>query len=100
MTKARQTSPGQFYQGKDEELPYTVDVSNWTSAPTAGCVVVTLNGSDVGTDVLSGASSISGSTITTACITSLSAAEDYRVDVRFEQDGDVWECYFFITGED
>lgn len=100
MTKARQTEPGQFYQGKDEDIPYTIDVSNWTAAPTAACVVVTLNGSDATSDVVSGAQSISGSTITTGCITSLSAGEDYRVDIRFEQDGIAWECYFFITGED
>ena len=66
MTKARQTEPGQFYQGKDEDIPYTVDVSNWTAAPTAACTVVTLNGSNVTNDVVSGTQLISGSTITTA----------------------------------
>lgn len=96
---SRQTDPGQFYQGVDEELPKTVNVGKWAASPTSACVVAKLDGTDVSGSVLSGNPSISGSLITTGCLTSLSAGEDYRVEMKFAQDGQVWECYFFVTGE-
>ena len=96
---SRQTDPGQFYQGVDEEIAYTVNTGNWAVSPTAACVVAKLGGTDVSGSVLSGNPSISGSLITTGCLTSLSAGEDYRVEMKFAQDGQIWECFFFVTGE-
>lgn len=95
----RRAYPGQFYQGVDEEIAYTVNVGKWATAPTATCVVAKLDGTDVSASVLSGNPSISGSLITTGCLTSLSAGEDYKVEVKFAQGGQIWECYFFVTGE-
>ena len=96
---SRQTDPGQFYQGVDEEIAYTVDTGNWAASPTGASVVAKLDVVDVSGSVLSGSPSISGSLITTGCLTSLSAGEDYRVEVKFAQDGQIWECFFFVTGE-
>ena len=99
MTSIRQTVPGQFWQGVDEEISYTIDVGNWDTTPTGASTVVKLGSSDVSASVLSGTTVISGSLITTPCLTSLSAGQDYRVEVKFSSDGLLYECFFTVTGE-
>lgn len=100
---ARQTVPGQFYQGVDEELSYTIDVANWNASPQAASVVVKMNTTDVSTSVLRSATSnptISGSAITTPCLIDLTAGCSYRVEVKFtDSDARIWETYFFVAGE-
>jgi len=101
MTSTRQFVPGQFEQGEDEELPYVIDVSNWTAAPAAACVVVKVNGSNVSASVLRSSGSavgVTGASVTTPCFIGLTSGCDYRAEVKFEQSGKVWEGFFFVTG--
>jgi len=101
MTSIRQFVPGQFEQGEDEQLPYVIDVSNWTAAPEAACVVVKVGGSDVSASVLSSSGSavgVTGASITTPCFVNLTSGCDYCAEVKFEQSGKIWEGFFFVTG--
>jgi len=101
MTSIRQFVPGQFEQGEDEQLPYVVDVANWTAAPVAACVVVKVGSSDVSASVLRSSGStvaVTGASITTPCFINLTSGCDYRAEVKFEQSGKIWEGFFFVTG--
>ncbi len=103
----RRCVPGQVYQGEDEELDYTVNVGNWTTAPTnASAVIKDSSGTDRSASNFQYSGSlgatcaiISGSLITTPCIVSLTAGSDYRVEVKWNDSGEVKECYFNITAE-
>jgi hypothetical protein len=102
MTSIRQTQPGQFYQGVDEEKSYTINVGNWFTAPTGASTVVKEGTVDRSASVLrsSGSlTSISGSLVTTPCMVNLTAGTDYRVEVKLEESGEILECFFFVTGE-
>jgi len=102
MADIRQFVPGQFWQGKDEEISYTVDVSNWASAPAAACFVIWEGTTDRSASNLQRAASagpsISGVYITTPCLVKLRAGVDYRCELRFEQGGEAFEGYFMVTG--
>jgi hypothetical protein len=102
MTDPLRFVPGQFWQGKDEEISYVVDVSNWASAPTAACFVIWENTTDRSASNLQSSASagatISGNDITTPCIVKLRQGVDYRCELRFEQSGEAYEGYFMIRG--
>lgn len=101
MSNIRQAVPGQFFIGVEEEFPLTVDVTNWADAPTAACTVIKLSGTDVSASHLSSsgsATAISGASITTPCFINLIDSNDYRVEVKFEQAGKIYETFFFVTG--
>ena len=103
MTDPLMFVPGQFSQGADEQLSYTVGVSNWTSAPTAACFTIWENGTNRSASNLQSAASagptISGTNITTPCIVSLRVGVDYRCELKFSQSGKVYEGYFILTGK-
>lgn len=101
MTSSRQFVPGQFEQGEDEQLCYIVDVTNWATAPTGASTVAKSGGSDVSVSVLRSSASatiVSGASITTPCLINLTASCSYRVEVKFEQSGKIYEGYFYVTG--
>jgi hypothetical protein len=100
----RQAVPGQFYQGVDEELCYTLDTSNWTTAPQTASAVIKQGASDKSASLFrtsgSTGATVSACTITTPCIVSLASAVDYRVEIMFEDNvGKKFETFFFIKGE-
>jgi len=102
MTNTLQFVPGQVYQGADEELSYTVNVGNWTTGPAAACCTVWEGASNRSASNLQSAGSagpsISGSLITTPCLIKLRVGIDYRVELRFEQSGEVYEGHFMVAG--
>lgn len=101
MTSTRQFVPGQFEQGEDEQLPYVIDVTNWTSTPTGASVVVKVGASDVSACVLQSSGSavgVSGASITTPCFVNLTSGCDYRAEVKFTDNGKVYEGFFYVTG--
>lgn len=102
MASIRQTVPGQFTQGEEEELSYTVNVGRWASTPVGACTVLKQNGLDVSASHLSisgSAPTISGVYITTPCLINLVAGNDYRMEVKFEEAGKIYECFFHVRGE-
>jgi len=101
MTSPRQLVPGQFYQGEDEELSYSVNVGAWVAAPTGACTIVKLDNADATSSVTSGTTSVSGCVITTPCLLNLVDGNNYRVEVKFSDDGgQIWETFFHVTGEE
>jgi len=103
MTNVLRFSPGQFYQGADEQIAYTINVSNWTNAPTEASFTIwegtTNRSASLLSSSASGGATISGGNVTTPCILKLTAGTDYRCELLVEQSGQVYEGYFMLTGE-
>lgn len=103
MTNVLRFSPGQFYQGADEEISYVIDVSNWANAPTSASFTIWDGGTNRSGSLLSssasGGATISGANVTTPCILNLTAGTDYRCELLVGQSGEVFEGYFILTGE-
>jgi len=102
MTKVMQFTPGQLYQGTDEQKSYTINVSKWFSAPTAACCRIwegTTNRGGSNLQIASSASpGVTGTTVTTPCIIALRADVDYKVEIVVKQGGELLEGYFYLTG--
>ncbi len=102
MASIRQCVPGQFTQGEEEELPYTVNVGQWASTPVGASTVLKYNNLDVSASHLSisgSAPTISGIYITTPCLINLVAGNDYKLELKFEEAGKIYECFFHVSGE-
>jgi hypothetical protein len=102
MPDALRFVPGQFWQGQDEEISYVVNVGNWATAPTGASCTVWEGASNRSTSNLQNstcAPTISGSLITTPCIVALRVGVDYRIEVMFQQGGEIYEGYFMVTGQ-
>lgn len=90
-------------QSADEELTYSIDVSNWGSNPSAASAKAydETTGLDVTEYVLdptTGAivDGISNSTITCPIVKSLVKGHTYRIEVKFTINPNEWECYFRV----
>ena len=96
---SREVSQGKQYQGEDESIAYTIDVTNWGSSPSSVSMAVydVTNGrTDVSVDVVSGSTSVSGNVITLKTISGLTLGYMYRVEVQFTISGNVFEAWFSI----
>ena len=104
MTDILRVVPGQFWASTEDEKAYTVNVGNWMTAPTSASAVIYEGATDRSASNFqsngSANATISGSLITTPCIVSLRDGTDYQVEIKFEQGGEVLECFFNITGTD
>jgi hypothetical protein len=102
MTDILRFVPGQFFQGTEEAKAYTANVGNLFTAPTAACCVIKEGTTDRSASNLQAAASagptISTCFIKTPCIVGLRVGVDYRVEIKFEQGGEVLERYFMVTG--
>ena len=102
MTNVLRFTPGQVYQGAEECKAWTINFTNWFSAPTAACAVIKEGTTDRSACNFQSAASagpqISSALITTPCIVSLRVGIDYRVEVKAQQGGEILEGYFIITG--
>jgi len=99
----REVFEGKQTQGEDEEIVYTIDVSNWGDSPTSPALVVKEETDDY-TDVTStvaptGTASASSNIITLPTIKDLTAEKIYRAEVKFTLGGNVLELYIRIRGE-
>jgi len=90
---------GKVQQGEDESIVYTVTTTLWGASPTSVAVVATLDGTVVTATVLSGAASVSGNVITLPAVASLTADNQYRIEVKFTSGGSTFEGYFLIDAE-
>ena len=98
----REVIEGTQYQGADEQIAYTLDVSNWGSTPSstsAKIFDVQNSYSDVTGTNMTGATSVTGDVITTPTVQSLVAGKVYRAEVKFTLSGNVFEAYFNIHGQ-
>jgi hypothetical protein len=91
---------GTVHQGVSERIIYSFDITPYGVSPTSTDVVITDNGVDVTDDVSDGSTSVSGDVITLPIIHSLEAGHAYRVSISFVAQGNTWEPYFTLIGEE
>jgi len=102
MTRVREVIEGPQYQGKDEEIVWTLDIRAWGVMPTNITVTVY---DEAGTDVTAIVMTGSPTTPTTTTIAlpllhSLTPDTQYRVEVQFDAGAQTLEGYFIIIAED
>lgn len=99
----REVAEGIQYQGADEVIVYDIDTGNWGGSPSSPTVVVkdaSNNFTDVTSTVMpSGSPSVSTDTITLPALQSLTAGNEYRIEVKFTISGNTEECYIRVFGE-
>ena len=99
----REVAEGKQYQGEDEEVVYTIDVSKWGASPTSPALVVkeiTDSYADVTSTVApTGSASAAANVITLPTIKSLTNSSLYRCEVLFTMAGNKLEAHIVIQGE-
>jgi hypothetical protein len=97
----REVVEGPQIQGEDEEIVWTLDITNWGSSPTDISVVVKNEaGTDVTSSVTTGSPYAASSVyINLPTIHSLTAGVQYRVEVKFTANGQVFEAFFILICE-
>jgi len=100
-TRLREWVESPLVQGEDESISYLLDVSEWGSDPTGITVVVKdEDGVDVTGTVTTGSpSQYTETVIQLPFIHSLTAGEQYRVEVKFTLSGNILEAYGHILAE-
>lgn len=99
---SREVLEGKQYQGEDESIAYTLDVSAIGSSPSSVSVVVkdVTNGTVVTSTVMpTGSPSVSGNVITLPALKLLTAGVLYRVEVMYTISGNILESYFYVQGQ-
>jgi len=86
-------------QSADEELIYTIDVSNWGSNPSTSSAVAIdeTTGSTVTTTVFpTNTPTESSNTITLSPLKLLTKGHNYRIEVKFTIGSNIFECFFRV----
>lgn len=102
-SNVREVAEGIQYQGEDESIAYTVDVSAIGSSPSSVSVVVkdVTNGTVVTATVMpTNVPSVDGDVITLSPLKSLTAGVLYRVEVKYTLSGNVLENYFIVQAQE
>jgi hypothetical protein len=95
----REATESPLYQGVDEIIVYTLDVSAVGSSPTSPAVVVKDAGADVTVTVMPvNSPSVAGNVITLSPLKLLTAGRTYRVEVKYTLAGNTLENYFIVKG--
>lgn len=98
----REVLEGKQYQGEDESIAYTLDVTAVGSSPTSVAVVVkdiTNDETVTATVMPTGSASVSGNVITLPALKLLTADVLYRVEVKYTISGNILESYFYVQGQ-
>jgi hypothetical protein len=100
----REAVEGTQYQGEDEIIGYTLDVTNIGGPPTSTSAkvfsVVGATYTDVtSTNMPTGSTSVTGNVITLPALKLLDDGVLYRVEVKFTIDGNVFEHFFEVQGQ-
>lgn len=101
------TRPGEVIEGvqiqrDDEQVVYSVDISEWGGDPTnIGVIVTDQNDVDVTSTVMPGTPvAFSETVIKLPALKSLTAGDEYRVSVQFETgDGQILSGWFAVRAE-
>ncbi len=99
----REVLEGKQFQGVDESIAYTLDVSAVGSSPSSVSVVVkdVTHATVVTATVMpTGSASVSGNVITLPALTQLTAGVLYRVEVKYTIANNVLESYFYVQGQE
>lgn len=99
----REVLEGKQYQGVDESIAYTLDVTAVGSSPSSVSVVVkdVTNSETVTATVMpTGSASVSGNVITLPALKLLTADVLYRVEVKYTISGNILESYFYVQGQE
>lgn len=98
-SNTREVMEGKQYQGADEIIAYTLDVSAIGSTPSAVAVVVKdkADGSAVTSTVMpTGSPSVAGNIITLPPLKLLTADALYKIEVKYVIAGNTLETYFHV----
>lgn len=100
--RPREVIEGPQVQGEDETIRYHLDISQWASWPTdLSAKIYTAAGTDVTATHMTGTCYlIDATTIALPYVHSLTAGEQYRVEVRFSEGAQVYEAFFIIQAEE
>lgn len=103
MTREFRESP--VVQGVDEEIVYTLTTTEWGSSPSSASIKVFDVTSTPRTDVTStvmpsGSASIAGDVITFPILKSLVIGHVYRIEVKFNAVGNVFEAWGEVRAEE
>ena len=99
----REVAEGKQYQGEDESIAYTIDVSAIGSAPSSVSAVVkdVTNGTVVTATVMpTNVPTVSGNVITLSPLKQLTPSVLYRVEVKYTISGNILENYFLVQGQE
>lgn len=99
MSVTREALGSPLKQGEDEQIQYQITTTAWGTSPATVSFVVKSNGLDVTATNMPGNSVVSGDVITLPALRSLTAGSEYRVEVKFTAEGNIWETYFTVSGE-
>ncbi len=102
-SNSREVLEGVQYQGEDESIAYTVDVSAIGSSPSAVTVVVkdVTNSTVVTSTVMpTNSPSVNGNVISLSALKLLTAGVLYRVEVKYTISGNVLESYFYVQAQE
>ncbi len=89
-------------QGEDEIIAYLLDTANFpgTGAITNQAnVIKDAEGNDVSGTNLTGSPTVSAAIITTSGVQLLVPEVQYRMEVRWDQNGNTFEAYWFLDAE-
>lgn len=99
----REVLEGKQYQGVDESIAYTLDVTAVGSSPSSVSVVVkdiTNDETVTATVMPTGSASVSGNVITLPALKLLTDGVLYRVEVKYTISGNILESYFYVQGQE
>jgi Na+-translocating ferredoxin:NAD+ oxidoreductase RnfC subunit len=102
MTAPREVAQGRQVQGEDEQIVYRITTTPWGTVPSNVSVVVkdvSASYSDVTAAVMTGNPSIAGDVITLPKLKALTAKHIYRVEVKFDAEGNTFEAYFEVRAQ-
>lgn len=98
----REVAEGRQYQGEDESISYTLDVSAVGSSPSSVSVVVkeAFTGTAVTATVMpTNSPTVASNIITLSPLKLLTAGVLYRVEVKYTVSGNILENYFEVMGQ-
>lgn len=98
----REVAEGRQYQGEDESIAYTLDVSAVGSSPSSVSVVVkeAFAGTPVTATVMpTNSPTVNGNVITLSPLKLLTAGVLYRVEVKYTISGNILENYFHVQAQ-
>jgi hypothetical protein len=86
-------------QSTDEQIPWSIDTTQWGDDPTSPTAVAVDEYTDetvTSTVFPTNSPSVSDNVITLSPLKSLTKGHTYRIEVKFTISTTVWECYFKV----